>query len=459
MGSVHAALDLRELRQVALKKIESPGGQPPRMLEERFQREIRALAGIRHPGVPTLYHSGRSPEGEAFYTMELVVGVRLRDLIVGGPLAPELALAIAVELGRALAAAHEAGVVHRDVKPANILVEPGGKIRLIDFGACALLPRFFSRQELDDGPVTATRDRWATGDWDAVATPGYSAPEVGRDDEEASPRADVYSLCAIVYEMLQGRPLFDREAHRLRTVEPDEFPPALTSLVPVLARGVSESPRGRPASMAELVRELEIVRAGVTRAATVSRGEVARGRAWWPSALLGALALGLLGLAWLRAGSADTTGSAVEGALASFAARVPDVRSAVVQAPTSAPATRPEVTAAPAPPMQAASTPTPAEKQIRRRSTRSAAPPRRDEVEGGTLEPTTVEARVGAAVRACGGGASLRVAVLVREGRAHALTIDLGRVDPADPVHRCVVDALASARFPATEAPVRLTIK
>ncbi|MBA3549632.1 MAG: serine/threonine protein kinase [Nannocystis sp.] len=335
MGAVYEAFDLREWRVVALKKIEPQSGRGGEMFEERFQREIRAVAGVGHPGIPTLYGSGRSPEGVAFYTMEIVAGERLRKLLEGGALEPIRAIMMAIDLGRALAAAHEAGVVHRDVKPANILIEPGGRVRLIDFGACSFLPHFFTREVIGSERITATHNRWATGDFDVVATPGYSAPEISQRDEETTPRADIYSLCAVLYEMIQGRPLFDKQAHRDRMISPDEFVPELRPLAEVLISGTSHETYERHKSMAELVQALEIVQTGARRARAVDRPLVAEPptmrRTWWFTAGMGIVAAGVIFLAWARPGSAPGTLARLEAPAAEVAVVVPP------QAPTAAP--------------------------------------------------------------------------------------------------------------------------
>ncbi len=336
MGAVYEAFDLREWRVVALKKIEPQSGRGGEMFEERFQREIRAVAGVGHPGVPTLYGSGRSPEGVAFYTMEIIAGERLRKLLEGGALEPVRAIMIAIELGRALAAAHEAGVVHRDVKPANILIEPGGRVRLVDFGACSFLPHFFKREVIGSERITATHNRWATGDLDVVATPGYSAPEISQRDEETTPRADIYSLCAVLYEMIQGRPLFDQQAHRDRMISPDEFVPELRPLAEILISGTSHETYERHKSMAELVQALEIVQTGARRA--IARPPVAlppsMRRAWWFTAGMAIITAGVIFLAWARLDSAPKTLARLDAPAAEVAAVVPPPPPAPTAAPT-----------------------------------------------------------------------------------------------------------------------------
>lgn len=265
MGAVYAAFDGEAMRRVALKRIEARPGQNGEMLAQRFRREIRALGASRHPGTPRLLHCD-SYDGTPYYTMEIVAGERLSDLLRGGPLDPVRAIGLAIDLGHILASMHDAGVVHRDVKPSNVLVEPGDRVRLIDFGACAFLPHFFMRDDLEPDRLTATYQRWATGDFDAVHTPGYSAPEVRDHEEEASARNDIFSVCAIVYEMITGRGLLDRQTFTFRGIVREEFAPELAPLAAVLASGAAYDALDRQKSMAELVQALEVVRTQVLRA-------------------------------------------------------------------------------------------------------------------------------------------------------------------------------------------------
>ncbi len=265
MGAVYAAFDGEALRRVALKRIEARPGQNGEMLAQRFRREIRALGASRHPGTPRLLHCD-SYDGTPYYTMEIVAGERLSDLLKGGPLAPVRAIGLAIDLGHILASMHDAGVVHRDVKPSNVLIEPGDRVRLIDFGACAFLPHFFMRDDLEPDRLTATYQRWATGDFDVVHTPGYSAPEVRDHEEEASVRNDIFSVCAIVYEMITGRGLLDRQSVAFRGIVREEFAPELAPLAAVLASGAAYDAIDRQKSMAELVQALEVVRTQVLRA-------------------------------------------------------------------------------------------------------------------------------------------------------------------------------------------------
>lgn len=460
MGAVYVAFDVRQMRRVALKRIEPRHGVVTRMFEERFHREVRALAAIKHPGVPALYYddrAGRRDDGALFFTMEIVAGERLSGVLARERIAPVRALSLAIDLGRILMAAHEAGVIHRDVKPGNILIEPGDRVRLIDFGACAVLPQFFLREEVEGDKITATTDRWATGDHEAVVTPGYSAPEVGRQ-EDATVRSDIYSVCAVLYEMIAGRPLFDKHAYCLRTIHPDEFVPELAPLAEVMRLGVSHELWERPHSMAELVQSLEIVRAGLLRA------RVDAVRRWRPvvaTAVPASLAAGILVLAWTGGdgpGPRTEPPPVVEGATVGVAASSPPGDDS--EATEVALAERPEL-----PPVLPPAPPSPGESgasgpelaaslEPPRKSARQVRPSART-----SLDPAVIVAAL-KPLRSCApGGDELRLEIGVHGGRASVRSINRGRYRPlADPLHRCIEAALQTIELPRTRHQLQQTV-
>jgi serine/threonine protein kinase len=228
-------------------------------LEHRFRREAWALAAIEHPGPPTLFES--SVEPEPFFTMEIVEGTTLAAVLRQGKLDPHRALCVAIDLARILHAAHEVGAIHRDVKPDNILLDPSDRVRLLDSGACLLMPRFHQRHLLF--PATPPEQRYATGDLETVGTPGYTAPEILELRGGVGPRSDIYSVCAVLYEMLTGRRYESPSGGQAQPIERGEFSATLGPIADVLRRGVAREPSERPWSMADLVRSLEIVRAGL----------------------------------------------------------------------------------------------------------------------------------------------------------------------------------------------------
>lgn len=249
MGVVHLAYDKTAARNVALKRMRSVGSG----FRERFRREYRALAAVRHTGVPAIYDIGE--DGGPFFTMEIIAGETIRDLLRRGPLKPERAVTLAIELGRVLMAVHAVGVIHRDVKPSNIIVEDGDRVRLIDFGACLLTSEYYKLPHLRD--VTAAGKRWHTSEHEYIGCAPYTCPQYWSEGLVA-PQSDVFSVCVVLYEMLTGRALYS-EAGGFRRISADEFPPSLAPLVAELERGLADADE-RHATMADLVRVLEIVR-------------------------------------------------------------------------------------------------------------------------------------------------------------------------------------------------------
>lgn len=247
---VYAARDTRLERDVAVKMLRpelASSGEPL----ARFQREARALAGVRHPNVIDIYTVGEAG-GAAYFVMPLVEGQSLRDLLDrAGKLEVEEARRILTESCRGLEAAHRAGVIHRDVKPANILLEgEGRRVLLTDFGIARAV-------EEGDAGLT-TRGTF-------VGTPRYMSPEQAAGDP-VDPRSDLYSLGVVAYEMLAGRPPFqDQATHALVLDHIAGEPPELRTLRPdcsealagVVHRCLAKAPDDRWPDAGELGRALE----------------------------------------------------------------------------------------------------------------------------------------------------------------------------------------------------------
>jgi tRNA A-37 threonylcarbamoyl transferase component Bud32 len=217
MGSVYRAFDRVLKRVVAVKRVRTDriaGGDLPRVLA-RFEREAQAMARVRHPACVAVYDAGLV-DGEPYLVMDFVPGRSLAAVIEEGQVDPRQVAEWGRALAEALQACHDVGVVHRDVKPANILVDPQGKVHLTDFGV-ALDARAQTKLTVDRG---------------AVGTLCYMPPEqvLGSGTDA---RSDVYALGATLYEALAGRPPFDAElaVMLLRQVVEDE-PARLRSVVP-----------------------------------------------------------------------------------------------------------------------------------------------------------------------------------------------------------------------------------
>ena len=239
MAVVDLARDVDLDRPVALKRLAENLARDDE-LRARFVREARLAARLAHPNVVQIYDVGED-DGRPFMAMEYVDGETLAELVArSGPLAPDEAARLGVQICRGLAAAHAAGLVHRDVKPQNLLLRRDGVLKLGDFGIAFGLE--------------GTRLTMAGT---VLGTAAYLAPEQARG-EEVTAAADVYGVGAVMVELLTGRPPRApsslAELTTATAIEPPaEAPPALAEIV---MRCLAQEPVLRPASAADVAREL-----------------------------------------------------------------------------------------------------------------------------------------------------------------------------------------------------------
>src|SRR3954447_25518647 len=237
MGTVWLATDRVLEREVALKEVTFSvdlTAEERAILRERTLREARAAARLDHPHVTTVYDVVEE-DGRPWLVMEHVAARSLQEILEEeGPLAPDAVARIGLDVLAALEAAHEAGIVHRDVKPANVLVDRAGGARLTDFGI-----------------AHATGDSSLTTGGALIGSPSYMAPERA-NGETPGPAVDLWSLGATLYAAVEGRPPFDRgEAMAtLMAVVPEHPAPMLRAgpLEPVLIGLLTKDPARRMAA-------------------------------------------------------------------------------------------------------------------------------------------------------------------------------------------------------------------
>lgn len=257
MGSVYEAEHVQLARRAAIKILNA---QPDRTdLIERFEREVRFTAKLTHPNTISIYDYGRAEDGAFYYAMEYIDGVDLDTLVDRwGPLAVERVLHIMMQAAGSLAEAHEAGLIHRDVKPSNIMLSLRGGVpdfvTVLDFG---LVRNLQQRAEVK-----------LTADDELLGTPLYMAPEAFNNAPEIDGRADIYSLGATAYYLLTGRESYDgssaseviskRISGSYTPIDQHgvEIPEPVKALV---QQCMSPDPAARPPTARALVRAIEIL--------------------------------------------------------------------------------------------------------------------------------------------------------------------------------------------------------
>jgi serine/threonine protein kinase len=289
MGIVYKARQRSLDRLVAIKVIPADLSDTPNFLE-RFHREARTLARLNHPHIVAAYDFGQA-ERRCYFVMEYVAGSNLRQVLRRGPLEPESALAVALQVCDALAYAHQLGVVHRDIKPENILLsEPDlrgeataarlGRVKIADFGLARLLD-------------PTDLDFTLTGPEHLLGTPAYMAPEQFERPHQTDQRVDLYALGVTLYEMLTGELPLGRFPAVSERVDVD---PRLNELV---LRCLAKEPGQRPGHAAEVRQSmLAIARSSGGRGPGLRLLEPTRRRwrGWLPCILAAVLLLAIVGV-------------------------------------------------------------------------------------------------------------------------------------------------------------------
>jgi serine/threonine-protein kinase len=266
MGEVYKATHVELGRTLALK-VMRPELSGDASFVERFRREAMTASRLGHPHIVDIIDSGRSESGQFYFVMEFLEGEPLSALLARGPVPLPVALEVVAQVAEALDVAHRAGVVHRDLKPDNVIVlQRGGKpfVKLVDFGIAKSVLPAADQKQTTHGVI--------------LGTPQYMAPEQAAG-VAVDARADVYALGLIVFELLTGKPPLTGETAALVMAAhinqkapalPAEFPQGLRTLVAAM---LAKRPGERPASMAAVREAL----AAVPRTGAASRAGLVKG--------------------------------------------------------------------------------------------------------------------------------------------------------------------------------------
>jgi tetratricopeptide (TPR) repeat protein len=302
MGSVHLARDLTLNRDVAIKFV-AVSRVGDLAAQRRLVREAQTAAALDHPYICSVHEVAADADGRPYIVMQYVEGETLAARLRRGPLDPRATLMLAADIADALRTAHAHGVIHRDLKPQNIILTPSGHPKLLDFGIAHVL------QEARDGcGADETTRTDLTGPGHVVGTPGYMSPEQIQQ-RPIDGRSDLFSLGAILFECLTGRSAFSgRNAIEIGSQVLVTDPPLVSSVRPeltvrhdeIVSRLLAKDPQERFQSAEELLGALRAFVPSGTHSAIVQGASSTRHRSASVAALV---ALGLLGTAvWLWLG-------------------------------------------------------------------------------------------------------------------------------------------------------------
>lgn len=268
-GVVFRARDTELDRVVAVKLLRA-GRLASRADLDRFLREARSAAQLKHPGIVSLYEIGQTADGASYLVEEFVEGLTLADRLEKDRIPPRQAAELVALVADALDYAHRHGVIHRDVKPSNILLDDRGRPHLMDFG--------LAKREIDDKPMTP--------DGEVLGTPAYLSPEQAEGDSHSvDNRSDVYSLGVVLYEILTGERPFrgNRRMLLLQVLEDEPRPPRrLNDRIPrdletICLRAMAKNPAKRYQSAGDLADDLRrYLRGDAILARPIGRAEKLR---------------------------------------------------------------------------------------------------------------------------------------------------------------------------------------
>lgn len=301
MGEVYRARDTRLDRTVAIKVLPT-GSSGNADLRQRFEREAKAVSSLNHPNICVLYDVGHE-DGTDYLVMEYLEGESLAARLEKGPLPAAEFFRIAVQIADALDRAHRQGLVHRDLKPGNIMLTKSGA-KLLDFG----LARFTSSGDVVQGVTGVTRTTPLTGEGTILGTLHYMPPEQ-LEGKEADSRSDIFAFGCVLYEMATGKRAFDgkSQASLIAAIMGKEPAPVSTvsavappALDRIVSRCLAKDPDDRWQTARDLMHELQWLTSGssqITQSVPVTAARKSRSSwGWWAAGLIlvGALALQLV---------------------------------------------------------------------------------------------------------------------------------------------------------------------
>ena len=300
MGEVYRARDTRLDRSVAIKVLPAEYAADP-SLRLRFEREARTISALSHPNICALFDVGEAGS-RAYLVMEYIEGESLADRIAKGPLPIDQVLKLGVEIASALDAAHRQGIIHRDIKPGNIMLTKSGA-KLLDFGLAKGAAGEVARSPLDGATAQMTEHKPITEQGTVLGTFQYMAPEQV-EGQPADARTDIFALGAVLYEAATGQRAFEGKsrASLIASILDREPPPisAVRPLAPLsLERVVRACLRKDPNDRVQTAHDLMLQLTWIRESASTGEGMVAvkpRRRIPWLAVALGAAALLFAGL-------------------------------------------------------------------------------------------------------------------------------------------------------------------
>src|SRR5947208_1263383 len=267
MGEVYRARDAKLGRDVAIKVLPAALSENADRLN-RFEQEAQAAGALNHPNILSIYHIG-THEGAPYIVSELLEGETLRERMAGGALQQRKAIDYGLQIAKGLAAAHEKGIVHRDIKPDNIFITDGGRVKILDFG----LAKLTSATDGTSQTEVPTR-KVNTDPGTVMGTMGYMSPEQLKG-QHIDHRSDIFSFGAILYEMLSGKRAFrgDSMAETMSAIlreDPPDLSETNKAISPALERVVRHCLEKNPAERFHSARDLAFAIESLSGSATIS---------------------------------------------------------------------------------------------------------------------------------------------------------------------------------------------